>query len=31
MSVLREQSVFVTEMGKLHGVITWKEVTSLVL
>lgn len=29
MSVLREQCVFVTEKGKLCGVITWKEVTSL--
>lgn len=29
MSVLREQCVFVTEKGKLCGVITWKEVTTL--
>ncbi|XP_060750282.1 chloride channel K isoform X2 [Tachysurus vachellii] len=30
MSVLREQCVFVTEMGKLHGVITWKEMKNMI-
>ncbi|XP_026777204.3 chloride channel K [Pangasianodon hypophthalmus] len=30
MSVLREQCVFVTERGKLCGVITWKEIKNMI-